>query len=531
MFRPTLIRKWFSGLPGKRSTLSAKKASRRHLALECLEERLALSFSPVVPGDLGSLALELTRMAVTGFGKVSDNNVSGGYKPQLVAAGDFNGDLQKDLVITNGNRTYSVLLSDGTGKFTALPPAVLTGPGTDSTEGIGAGDFNHDGKLDLAVASYGDGVSQGAVTILLGNGNGTFRQTGSLYLPPGKNGDARPTYLAAADLEKSGNLDLIVSDFQNDKVLIYHGNGDGTFDFHDYVESNDVNKLAGPNQLVVADLDRDGILDVAVADKNNGSVSVLKGLGGGYLTTATNINLPAYGSVGLAAGDLDGDGKVDLAVANFGTGAAGAHALSIVANTSAGPGNFSFAVQPNITVGDHLINVVIADFDGDGRNGIAVTSAGNTEDDSTTDNSIWVLRNLPVGAGSLLFYVAPLPLVTGSNPQGLIATDLDGNGTPELVSANQASDTVSVFVNLADPSRFRNLGLDHLRLGDHVLPGANGNALASGSATPARAPKSLQTADPALRADEYFARMKEDASSVTVEMIRSDLADDFSTEG
>src|SRR5262249_44337285 len=146
---------------------------------------------------------------------------------------------------------------------------------------------------DLAIASYGDGVSQGAVTILLGNGNGTFRQTQSLYVPSGQNGGGRLTYLAAADLEKNGNLDLVVSDFQNDKVLIYHGNGDGTFDFHDYVVSNDVNKLAGPNQLVVADLDGDGILDVAVANKNNGSVSILKGLGSGYLTTATNVNLPA----------------------------------------------------------------------------------------------------------------------------------------------------------------------------------------------------------------------------------------------
>src|SRR6185369_3038075 len=140
------------------------------------------------------------------------------------------------------------------------------------------------------------------------------------------------------------------------------------------------NGVSNAEQPVIADFNGDDILDIAVANKGNGTVSLFQGLGGGYITSAGNINLPGVtGSIGLAAGDLDGDGKPDLAVANYGTDPVGAHTLSLVRNTSDN-GDISFDVPTAISLGNHLLNVVMADFNEDGKLDLAVSSAGNTVD-------------------------------------------------------------------------------------------------------------------------------------------------------
>jgi hypothetical protein len=254
---------------------------------------------------------------------------------------------------------------------------------------------------------------------------------------------AGPTYLAAADLDQDGNTDLVVSDFNNNQVLIYTGNGDATFALHDYNFAQ--NGLVNPNQAVVADFNGDGNLDIAVASKGNGNVSLFRGLGGGYITSAGFVALGTAAPIGLAAGDLDGDGKADLAVAHFGTGAQGARTLSLLRNTSADD-NFTFAVNSLRNVGDHLLNVVIADFNGDNRLDVAVSSAGNTEDDSTIDNRILQYYNQGGEPGTIHLQPAS-HLVAGRNPVGLISADLNGDGLPDLVSANQASNSVSVFLD------------------------------------------------------------------------------------
>jgi hypothetical protein len=457
------LRSWLARrlTPRKRNGSLVGKSVRSRLGVEALEERavptvnLATNIANFPSGGIAKIAqlaaaADAQQVANTGF-HAAITIPTHAFSPQLAAAGDFNRDGKIDLAVTDGDNSYSILRGDGTGNFTADNTNLLTG-NSDNTEGIVAGDFNHDGKLDLAIASFGDGTHSGQISVLMGNGDGTFTQTQTLaaFYPPSANATNpfQPTYVTAADLSGNGNLDLAVSDYGNNAVAVFTNDGNGNFAFHDYVVSNGINKLSGPDQLVAADFNGDGIPDIAVANKGNGSVSILKGLGGSYITSQTNINLPAIGSVGLAAGDLTGDGRPDLVVANYGTDAQGSHTLNVILNT----GNFSFAVQPNITVGDHLINVVIADLNGDGKNDIALTSAGNTNAVPGDGSAIQHLTFVLINQGNAVFESTPTPLMAGSNPVGLLAVDVNGDHSPDLVTVNQTSRDVSVFLNAAPPS-------------------------------------------------------------------------------
>ena len=335
------IRNVFVGSNG-RGTAAAKKAKRLHLSLECLEER-------AVPAGFFNVQDILAQVhdGLTGFHKTGDFDV-GAYNPQLVAVGSFNSnyDNTPDLFVTNADGSYSVLLGDGAGHFSFTQGPQIWGikvpvsfggvseidglRGSDGNltaypEGLATGDFNGDGRTDVAVAAYGNPT--GAVKVLFGNGNGQFVVGYSLELPAGTG----PTYLSAADLDKDGHTDLVVSDFNGNKVLIYRNLGGGSFELNDY--NYQQNGVSNPEQTVVADFDGDGNLDIAVANNGNGSVSLFRGLGGGKITSAGSYLVQANSPVGLAAGDLNGDGVPDLAVASYGK-TDGSGTLSLLQNTS-----------------------------------------------------------------------------------------------------------------------------------------------------------------------------------------------------
>src|SRR6516164_340033 len=123
-----------------------------------------------------------------------------GSGPQSVAVGDFNGDGKPDLAVVNSySNNVSVLLGNGDGTF---QPAVSYGTGSGTGPAfVAVGDFNHDGKLDLAVANS----NSSNVSVLLGNGDGTF-QTAVNYDVGGA-----PTSIAVGDFNHDGKLDLAVA--------------------------------------------------------------------------------------------------------------------------------------------------------------------------------------------------------------------------------------------------------------------------------------------------------------------------------
>lgn len=443
--------KWFTGRRPATTT-----SPRCRLGVEGLEDRVVPTIFPryaipVVP----KLSQQVFVHRLVPAGNFSLGN---GYGPQLTAAADFNRDGKPDLFVTKADGTYGVLLGTGNGGFNLGTNGPLVGLA--NPEGVVAGDFNHDGKADVAVAGFGDANTPGAVAVFLGRGDGTFAYGSSLqnYIDYDNQNNPRniaPTYLATADLNRDGNLDLVVADYNNNKVVIYTGDGGGGFAVSDYNYDHPgaPDGVLHPDQIVVADFNRDGLLDVAVTNKgddfNTGSVTVFAGQGNGTIYAAYVARLSVYGSVGLAAGDLDGDGRVDLAVANYGTNAQGAQTVTVLRNLGAG-GGFDFATPVNVTVGDHVINVAIGDFNGDGRLDLAVSSAGNTEDyNAPPDNRVIVLYNQGGGTFGLN---SALTLTAGLNPVGLTAVDLNGDGRLDLVSVNQNSNDVSVFLDTAFPA-------------------------------------------------------------------------------
>jgi hypothetical protein len=228
-------------------------------------------------------------------------NYATGSETVGVAVGDFNKDGILDLAVASqGAGEVFVLLGNGDGTF---KPAVAYACGTFARE-VAVGDFNADGKLDLVVANQGENT----VSVLLGNGDGTF-QPGVKYAT-----GPDPTSIKVGDFRGNGILDIVTANFDfaggTGTVSVMLGNGDGTFQ----AAENYTTDLHA-HSVALADFNADGHLDIAVANNGSDDISILLGNGDGTFQASQNF---AAGSVPLsvAAGDFNAKGVQSLAVAN-----------------------------------------------------------------------------------------------------------------------------------------------------------------------------------------------------------------------
>jgi hypothetical protein len=349
-----------------------------------------------------------------------------GISPVAIVAGDFNGDGRLDLAVANRNDqggTSSVLLGNGDGTFQPqVSYAVGSGP-----DAIVAGDFTGDGRLDLAVANtFGPHFvnSSATVSVLLANGDGTFQPQVSYAV-----GSAAFS-IAAGDFAGNGRLDLAVGD--TDGVQILRGNGDGSFQAPVTYAGGDL-----PRAIVSGDFNGDGRLDLAVANFQSNDISVLLGNGDGTFQQARHTGISADG--GLVAGDFNGDGRLDLAVTNFDF-AAQTEPGKVSVLLGNGDGSFQTPAQSSVGAGPS--STVAGDFTGDGHLDLAVANEQS--------NDISVL----LGNGDGTFQ----PQVTyavGSTPIALVAGDFNGDGRLDLAVLNQGTDpdfsgTVSVLLGNGD---------------------------------------------------------------------------------
>ena len=231
------------------------------------------------------------------------------FEPLGIAAADLNEDGDQDLAITSVGYCecgiLSILLGNGDGTF-AEPIHHSVGKG--SFDGsvpyeVATLDLNEDAHLDLAIANFGD-VRSGGLALLMGNGDGSF-QAPQHYR-------SRDSFeLSHADLNSDGHQDLVVNHDFSQSLSVFLGNGDGTIQEPGRYDS--AGGTAG--MIAIADYDADDVLDLAVPNTSC-NVSVLPGQGDG--TFAPPVVYPGRdGALGLATEDLDGDLDSDLAVTNY----------------------------------------------------------------------------------------------------------------------------------------------------------------------------------------------------------------------
>lgn len=256
---------------------------------------------------------------------VGNDNANNG-NGAVVALAALTANHKLDIVVSNNDGSLSVLLNNGTGTFGAA--TVIAGV-TGTAEFILSGDFNGDGKLDLALPDYDNNT----VKILLGKGNGNFQPPASVTAVP-----QGPGGLAVGDFNKDGKLDLAVTAGSigggGGGVAILLGNGDGTFTFSaDY--NLDPGSLglgapgSSPSALVASDVNGDGNLDLLIPlgnvhdwtscncgqEAGNLGMAVLLGQGDGtFVADSTGPFIVGWDSIQVVAGDFNGDGAMDAAV-------------------------------------------------------------------------------------------------------------------------------------------------------------------------------------------------------------------------
>jgi hypothetical protein len=234
--------------------------------------------------------------------------VEGGETSNL-AVGDLNGDGNLDVVATNPQRaSISAFLGSATGMLSPAITTTLGIVGNTSPYSSAIADFDGDGFNDVAVGE----VTTGPISVLLGNGDGTFKPP--VLYPPGGVGSY---IIFTADLNLDGKPDLVTSNRGSHEVSVLIGRGDGTF--RRSVRSSTGDKTAfdsGPYSIAITDFNLDGVPDVAVANFGLSTVSVLLGVGDGTFEAPISTGEMGNNSYGVAVGDFNGDGVPDVATAN-----------------------------------------------------------------------------------------------------------------------------------------------------------------------------------------------------------------------
>jgi len=337
-----------------------------------------------------------------------------GTAPKAVAVGDFNGDGVIDVAVANAGNpatgddgNVSILLGNGDGTF---QPATSVVAGKNPLS-IAVGDFNQDSRLDVVVANNGSNT----VSVMLGNGDGTFRTHVDYATGSG------PNSVTVGDFNGDRMSDLAVAAHPANVVSVLVGNGDGTFQGHVDYATGAANPFGDPNTIVIADLNIDGKPDIIAS--HAGGFSILLGNGDGTFQTAIP-KFVAFDTLPAFVADFNQDGKPDVLTGFHRTGPPGDFGVIFL------PGNGDGTFQPSVDVVPGFA-IAVADFNGDLKLDLVAVESGTL--------------NLLPGSGNGTFQ-SPLDFSDGTGPSFGAPADINGDKAPDLVTVN-SDNTISVLLN------------------------------------------------------------------------------------
>jgi FG-GAP-like repeat len=400
-------------------------------------------YSYVLDGDPATVPDTVIDLLPFSFAPKRDVLV--GLYPRALAIGDFNSDGKPDLaVLSRESASVSILLGKGNGSFAPRHSFAVA----KASALIAVADLNRDGKPDLVIPVDPTLGKQSAVSVLLGNGDGTFAARHNYSLGHGDeaaHGEARA--LAIADLNGDHRLDIVTADYDHVRVLL--GRGDGSFGAP---HGSLVVAYSEIDSLALGDLNGDGAKDVVagsqeLANQPEGALSVLLNKGDGSfkaaVTHGTGVLLPDR----LAVADVNHDGKRDLLVANdadvsdwYGQ----ANYCAVVVYLGKGDGSFSKAAEYDFGQGDAAAFPTafkVADFNADGNADLLVATGTGLD---------LLLGN---GDGS---FQAPVEF-DSTNGVSAVVGDFNSDGKPDLAVAGLVGDTVSVFLNRSTRAAYHGL--------------------------------------------------------------------------
>lgn len=344
----------------------------------------------------------------------SDNNYiyEGASNAEAVAKGDFNNDGNLDIVVINSTgasaddglqRLYYI---ENTGNRTFAQPVQFQS-GSRVLD-VKVGDVNDDGNLDVVIVNF----NLNRIAVILGNGDGTFQT------PIGYATASIPTKLELIDLNNDGLLDVVVA--SNDSqvnILLNNLATPGTYMPYQQVSYGGTY----PAELTAIDFNGDGNKDIATIN-GNGNVSILKGDGAGNLTIEGSYPSGFADGNDIVSGDFNGDGNPDIAVISSDYDQA-----SVLINNGTG---FNPGVIYNI--GDNPKAIEIIDYNKDGNIDIAIANANG--------NTVSILEGTGTGA-----FLPHTEFNSSGHPLSLVVGDFDGDGNEDIVVSTQLNQALPIL--------------------------------------------------------------------------------------